>query len=138
VGIDEVYHSLLPQDKAQLIKKYHPVIMVGDGINDSLALLKSDVAIAMGEGADTALNSSDVVLLESSLSSLLKAVLLSKRVYKTIKQNIGFSLIYNLFTIPLAVLGFIIPLFAALLMSLSSIIVTLNALRIKLDRRDYE
>ncbi len=138
VGIDEVHHSLLPQDKAQLIKKYHPVIMVGDGINDSLALLKSDVAIAMGEGADTALNSSDVVLLESSLSSLLKAVLLSKRVYKTIKQNIGFSLIYNLFTIPLAVLGFIIPLFAALLMSLSSIIVTLNALRIKLDRRDYE
>lgn len=135
VGIDDFHHSLLPIDKAnfidQLHKKNKKVIMVGDGINDSIALAKSDIAVAMGSGADIAIDVSDVVLLNDKIENLLLAVQLSKKVYKTIKQNIAFSLFYNLITIPLAVMGFVIPLISALSMSFSSLVVVLNAMRIK-------
>lgn len=142
VGIDEVHHSLLPHEKAQIVKEFHAkkkrVIMVGDGINDTLALSQSDVAIAMGSGADIAINTSDVVLLSGSLESLEEAILIAKRTYRTIQQNIGFSLIYNTFTIPLAVAGYVIPLFAALSMSLSSLVVIGNAMRIRSKGGRYE
>jgi len=134
LGIDEVKANLLPQDKASYIDKLHQngeiVVMVGDGINDSIALAKSDIAIAMGSGADVALEVSDVVLLNNSLSSLQKAFVLSKRVFRAIKENLGFSLVYNITVIPLAVLGYVNPLFAALAMSLSSLIVVGNSFRI--------
>ncbi len=132
-GVDEVKANLLPQEKATLIDSYHKsgevVVMVGDGINDAIALAKSDIAIAMGSGADVALDVSDVVLLNSSLKSLNKAFLLSKRVYRTIKQNLGLSLLYNTIVIPLAVAGYVNPLFAALSMSLSSLVVVGNSFR---------
>ena len=135
VGIQEVHHSLFPQDKAQIVDKFHDeglhVVMVGDGINDTLALSRADVAIAMGSGADVAVNASDVVLLGGTLESLEEAFKISRRTYKTIRQNIGFSLIYNVFTIPLAVAGYVIPLIAALSMSLSSLVVVGNAMRIR-------
>ncbi len=134
VEIDEVRANLLPQDKAKYIDELHKrgeiVVMVGDGINDSIALAKSDIAVAMGSGADVALEVSDVVLLENSLESLKKAFLISKRVYRAIKENLGFSLVYNVTVIPLAVAGFVNPLFAALAMSLSSLIVVGNSFRI--------
>jgi len=135
VGISEVHHSLFPQDKAQIVEKFHNeglyVVMVGDGINDTLALSRADVAIAMGSGADVAVNASDVVLLGGTLQSLEEAFKISKRTYRTIRQNIGFSLMYNVITIPLAVGGYVIPLIAALSMSLSSLVVVGNAMRIR-------
>lgn len=135
IGLEDFHSSLNPLQKAKHIDSLHVnkeiVVMAGDGINDALALSKSDIAIAMGSGSDVALNVSDVVLLNDNLKSLLFAFKISKKVYKTIKQNLGFSVIYNTLTIPLAMAGFINPLFAALSMSLSSIVVVLNSMRIK-------
>ncbi|QEP40057.1 cytochrome oxidase maturation protein, cbb3-type [Arcobacter porcinus] len=127
---------LSPKDKADFIKSQKDigktVVMVGDGVNDSVALSFSDVAIAMGNGADVSMMVSDVVLLSSKLKSLKDAFIISKKTYKHIKQNLSFSLIYNALTIPIAMAGYIIPLFAALSMSLSSLVVVFNSLRIRL------
>ncbi len=135
VGIEEVYASLLPIDKADIVEEYHQkgkiVIMAGDGINDALALSKSDIAIAMGSGADISVEVSDVILLDDKITSLEDALKLSRATYKNVKQNLGLSLVYNLITIPLAVAGYVIPLVAALSMSLSSLLVVGNAVRIK-------
>ena len=105
--------------------------MAGDGINDALALSKSDIAIAMGSGADISVEVSDVILLDDKISSLADALKLSRATYTNVKQNLGLSLVYNLLTIPLAVAGYVIPLVAALSMSLSSLLVVGNAVRIK-------
>ena len=134
VGIEEFKSSLYPQDKAKFIDDYHDmgktVVMVGDGINDALALSKSDIAIAMGSGSDVSVDVSDVVLLDDDIKSLGLSYKLSKKTYTNIKQNLSISLIYNLVTIPLAVSGLVIPLIAALSMSLSSLLVVANAFRI--------
>lgn len=138
VGIKNYISEVDPIEKAQFIQdlknKDKNVIMVGDGINDSVALAKSDVAIAMGSSADIALSVSDIVLLNNSLNSLELAFTLSKRTYKFIKQNLFISLVYNAITIPLAMAGYVIPLVAALSMSLSSLIVVANSMRIKLKK----
>ncbi len=135
VGIEEVYSKLLPQDKASKIVSYHQkghkVVMVGDGINDAIALASSDIAIAMGQGADIAISVSDIVLLDEKPLSLYEAFRLSRRTFRAIKENLGFSLIYNMVAVPLAVFGFVNPLVAALSMSLSSLVVVGNSLRIK-------
>jgi Cu+-exporting ATPase len=134
-GIDDIHDSLLPQDKASLIDKFHDkgdiVIMVGDGINDSIALAKADIAIAMGSGADIAISVSDVVLLDEKPQKITEAYRISKRTYQAIKENLGFSILYNAIAVPLAVMGFVYPLVAALSMSLSSLIVVGNSIRIK-------
>ncbi len=134
-GIDDVYDNLLPQDKATLIDNFHDkgeiVIMVGDGINDSIALAKADIAIAMGSGADIAISVSDVVLLDEKPQKITEAYRISKRTYQAIKENLGFSIIYNIIAVPLAVMGFVYPLVSALSMSLSSLIVVGNSVRIK-------
>ncbi|MDY0194451.1 MAG: heavy metal translocating P-type ATPase [Sulfurovaceae bacterium] len=142
-GIDNVYDNLLPQDKAALIDKFHDkkeiVIMVGDGINDSIALAKADIAIAMGSGADIAISVSDVVLLDEKPQKITEAYRISKRTYQAIKENLGFSIVYNIIAVPLAVMGFVYPLVAALSMSLSSLVVVGNSIRIKsikLDKGD--
>ncbi|MBR2148765.1 MAG: cadmium-translocating P-type ATPase, partial [Campylobacter sp.] len=135
LGISEFYASKDPLQKSQIIKELNaktPVVMVGDGINDVVALSMASVGICMGSGAQISVERSDVVLLDDNLNSLLKALNLSRLTFKTIKQNLGFTLIYNALTIPLAMAGFIIPLFAAISMSLSSIIVVLNSTKIKL------
>jgi Cu+-exporting ATPase len=105
--------------------------MAGDGINDALALSKSDIAIAMGSGADVSVNVSDIILLDDKMSSLSQALKLSQKTYKNVKQNLAISLVYNLLTVPLAMAGYVIPLVAALSMSFSSLIVVANAVRIK-------
>jgi Cu+-exporting ATPase len=134
VGIDKFYASLLPEDKADIVeserKKGKKVVMVGDGINDALALSRSEIAITLGSGADIALNVSDVVLMNNTFSSLYLAFVISKRTYRIIKENLALSFLYNLITIPLAMAGFVIPLFAALSMSLSSLLVIGNSMRI--------
>lgn len=136
LGITNHRASFSPQDKADFIKELKnsgkTVVMVGDGVNDSVALSFSDVAIAMGNSADISMMVSDIVLLSSKLKSLKDAFIISKKTYKHIKQNLSFSLFYNAITIPIAMAGFIIPLFAALSMSLSSLVVVFNSLRIKL------
>jgi len=136
VGIERVYHTLLPTDKATLIDQFHAkeeiVVMAGDGINDAVALAKSDIACAMGSGADIAIEVSDVVLLDDRLESLADAFAISRRTFAAVKQNLGFSILYNIITVPLAVMGYVTPLIAALSMSLSSLIVVANSSRIKL------
>lgn len=138
VGIEKFEHSLLPHEKAQYIEKLKQsgkkVVMAGDGINDTIALAKSDIGISIGSGSDIAVNVSDVVLMSDNLASLKIAFKASRRTYKTIIQNITFSLMYNCITIPLAVSGHVVPLIAAISMSLSSIVVVGNALRIKMDK----
>lgn len=135
VGIDEVYAGVLPHQKASQIDTFHNqgeiVVMAGDGINDTIALTSSDIAIAMGSGADVALSVSDVILMDESLERLYEAYLISRRTFQAVKENLGFSLVYNFFAVPLAVAGFINPLYAALSMSLSSLVVVGNSLRIK-------
>ncbi|RXJ99809.1 copper-translocating P-type ATPase [Arcobacter sp. CECT 8989] len=135
VGIKTFVAGINPIKKAEYIKSLKEsgktVIMAGDGINDSIALAKSDVAIAMGNSSDVTISVSDVVLLNNSLESLLKAFMISRRTYKFIKQNLTLSLVYNAITIPLAMAGLVIPLVAALSMSLSSLLVVANSMRIK-------
>jgi len=135
VGITKVHAKLLPHEKAQMIDKYHEkghvVVMVGDGINDAIALASSDIAIAMGNGADIAISVSDVVLLDEKPKGIFEAYRLSRRTFRAVKENLGFSLLYNVVAVPLAVMGFVNPLVAALSMSLSSLIVVGNSMRIK-------
>lgn len=135
VGINQIQAKLLPQDKAAFIDAYHEkghvVVMVGDGINDAIALARSDISIAMGHGADVAINVSDVVLLDEKPQSIYEAYKLSHRTFRAVKENLGFSLLYNIIAVPLAVLGFVNPLIAAFSMSLSSLIVVGNSMRIK-------
>ena len=136
IGIKKYSAFQTPISKANYIKELKKenktVVMVGDGVNDSVALSSADVAIAMGNSADVSLAISDVVLLNSSLNSLKDAFIISLKTFKFIKQNLAISLFYNTITIPLAMAGLVIPLFAALSMSLSSLIVVLNSLRIKM------
>ncbi len=134
LDIKDFKASCLPQDKMQEVEnlsKKHKVLFVGDGVNDALALNFAAVSVTLREGSDLAVESSDILLLKNDLSSLQKALKLSKNTYKIIKQNLALSIIYNALTIPLAFLGLINPLIAALSMSLSSVLVILNALRIK-------
>lgn len=135
VGIKTVVANINPIQKAKYINKLkndgHTVIMAGDGVNDSVALSSANVSVAMGNGADISIAVSDIVLLNNSLKSLDDAFIISRKTYKFIKQNLSISLIYNLVTIPLAMAGFVIPLVAALSMSLSSLLVVANSLRIK-------
>lgn len=126
--------SCLPEDKMKELEKLsqnHKILFVGDGVNDALALKFASVSITLKEGSDLAIENSDILLLKNDLNSLKTALKLSKFTFKIIKQNLAFSLFYNVLSLPLAFLGLINPLIAALSMSFSSIIVVLNALRIK-------
>ena len=134
IGIDESHGELNPEQKALLIKELQKsanVVMVGDGINDILALKSANVGIAMGSGASVSVGVSDVVLLRDELGDLVFALRQAKKTFKVIKENLFISLVYNALSIPLAMAGFIIPLFAAISMSFSSLLVVLNSLRLK-------
>lgn len=135
LGITEFYGNQSPLDKADFIDKLHQqgkiIVMVGDGINDSVALGKSDIGIAMGGGMDLAISVSDIVVLNDSMQGVLESFELGRRTYFCILQNLSLSLFYNALTIPLAMAGFVIPLVAALSMSFSSLLVVANSLRNK-------
>lgn len=136
LGIEKYFAKQTPVSKAQYIKELKKenkvVVMVGDGVNDSVALTNAAVAVAMGNSADISLAVSDIVLLNSSLDSLKDSFEISNRTFKFIKQNLTLSIVYNMVTIPLAMAGYVIPLIAALSMSFSSLLVVLNSLRIKI------
>jgi Cu+-exporting ATPase len=135
VGIKEYKSALLPIDKADFIQALREegrsVVMIGDGINDTLALSQSEVAITLGSGADIAVNVSDVVLINDNFESLQEIFRISKYTFRVVKQNLAFSILYNVITVPLAMAGYVIPLVAALSMSFSSLIVVSNSMRIK-------
>ncbi|MEK6658268.1 MAG: cation-translocating P-type ATPase, partial [Campylobacterota bacterium] len=135
VGIKNFMFEQTPQNKAKFIEKLHSegkkVVMVGDGVNDILALASADIAIAMGSGSDIAVEVGDVVLLDDSLKSLSDAFKISRTTFGLIKQNLFISLVYNALTVPLAMAGYVIPLFAAISMSLSSLLVVGNSIRIR-------
>jgi P-type Cu+ transporter len=135
VGIDEVHADVSPGDKVTIVtalqKENHIVAMMGDGINDSPALAKADVGIAMGTGTDIAMESGDVVLVKGDLMKAVEAMALSRATLKNIKQNLFWAFIYNSIGIPVAALGLLNPMVSSLAMAFSSISVVLNALRLK-------
>jgi Cu+-exporting ATPase len=139
VGIENYHASMTPEQKADFITKLKnenkTVVMVGDGVNDAIALSRADISIAMGKGADISLDVSDVVVLNDKLDGVKDSVYISKRTFRFIKQNLTISLIYNIVTIPIAIAGYVIPLVAALSMSLSSLLVVGNSMRIKTNRK---
>ena len=138
VGIKQFKSKMSPIDKANFINELRndgkTVVMAGDGVNDSLALSRADVSIAMGNGADIAIAISDIVILNDRLSAIEKSFYISRRTFKFIKQNLTISLVYNAVTIPIAMAGYVIPLIAALSMSLSSLLVVGNSMRIKKEK----
>ena len=142
-GIDNGIAEVLPSDKQRVVSQVQAegrkVAMIGDGINDAPALAQADVGIAIGAGTDVAIESADIVLMKSDLWDAVTAVKLSKAVLRNIKQNLFWALIYNSIGIPLAagvfipLLGWKLnPMFGAAAMSLSSVSVVSNALRLKL------
>ena len=141
LGIDEVHGEVRPKDKVDLVNRLkaegHKVAMAGDGINDAPALAAADVGIAMGSGTDVAMSSAQITLVKGDLRRILQARKISEETVANMKQNLGFAFLYNAIGVPLAAgvlypaFGLLLsPMIAALAMSLSSVSVVTNALRL--------
>lgn len=135
LGGMQVIAEVLPEEKDRIIGELqsdnHRVAMVGDGVNDAPALVRADVGIALGSGTDVSIASADIVLMSSELEKVRLASALSRRTLRTIRQNIGISITYNLIMVPLAVAALVTPLVAAVSMPISSLLVIGNAARIR-------
>ena len=134
IDIEHIYATATPEDKLNFIsslQSHGKVMMIGDGINDAAAIAKADFSVAMGSGTDAAMAAADVTLVRPSLLAALDAIKISKKSVKIIKSNLGWAFLYNVAAIPFAASGNLSPMYAAAAMSLSSLFVVLNSLRIK-------
>jgi len=131
----KIIAGVLPEDKADVIQSLQAqgkrILMVGDGINDAPALARADISIAMGSGTDVSMECSDIVLMGSELLKIDMALALGQRTLRTVRQNLVLSLFYNILLVPAAMLAWVTPVFAALAMPFSSLLVIGNAIRIR-------
>ena len=134
IPIDHIFATATPEDKLTFVENLQQkgkVLMIGDGINDAAAIAKSDLSMAMGSGTDTAIAAADITLIRPSLIAVLDALAISQKSVRIIKSNLGWAFFYNLAFIPVAASGNLSPMYAAGAMSLSSLFVVLNSLRIR-------
>ena len=147
LGVDEVYSEVLPGDKESIVSRLqeegHKVAFVGDGVNDAPALMKADVGIAVGAGSDIAIDSADIILVRNDPFDVVSAIKLSKKTVRIIKENLLWAFFYNILLIPIAAgvfypILYMIPMFGSIAMSISSVTVVLNALRLRLFKRNLK
>ncbi len=135
VGIKKVYAEVKPKDKLNIIREYQQkgskILMVGDGINDAASLKGADIGVAIGEGADLAIDSADMVIVKGGISRIVDSIEISRKTFQIIKQNLFWAFFYNSIVIPMAMAGLLHPAIAEGAMAISSITVILNSLRIK-------
>jgi len=138
-GIDRIYSEVRPEDKLDIVRDFQAehgkVLMVGDGMNDAAALKGSDVGVAIGSGTDLAIDNADVVIVKGGVSKIADAILISRRTFSIIGQNLFWAFAYNVIAIPLSMAALLHPIIAEGAMTFSSISVILNSMRVKNFRR---
>ncbi len=142
LGIEKVHAEVRPEEKVNLVRYYQSfgrkVAMVGDGVNDAPALKAADIGIAMGSGADITIDNADIIITKGGISKVVDVLEISEKTLSVIKQNLFWAFVYNLVAVPLAVMGLMHPLVAETAMTISSITVILNSVRVRVSNQKLE